>query len=176
MSVLLLALLVISFFTFSGVVGTDSIEQLVAVTFTRTAAIWVFAFVTILIALFSLMMQTAAAAIDFPSENKSTPIRKRLLILLGVLLFWFSMFLAFLSSQRLNAAADVSIGALISLFIVWSAIGTLVCGERGVISPRAQRSLPATFFGRALLTWLSPGAGLGYVFIVVVFASVVGYW
>ena len=172
MSVLLLALLVISFFSFSGVVGTDSIEQIVAFTFTRTTVIWLFAFVTILMAVFSLMMQTAAAAIDFPSENKSTPIRKRLLILLGVLLFWFSMFLAFLSTQRMDSAADVSIGALIVLFVAWSAIGTLICGERGVISPRAQRSLPATFFGRALLTWLSPGAGLGYVFIVVVYASV----
>lgn len=173
MSVLLLALLVISFFSFSGVVGSDAIEQVVAFTFTRTAAIWLFAFVTILIAVFSLMMQTAAAAIDFPSENKSTPIRKRLLLLLGVLLFWFTMFLAFLSTQRSNSSADVSIAALIGLFIFWSAIGTLVCGERGVISPRAQRSLPETFFGRAMLTWLSPGAGLGYVFVVVVYASVV---
>ncbi len=128
--------------------------------------------VTILVAVFSLMMQAAAAAIDFPSENKSTPIRKRILILLGILLFWFSMFLTSLANQRFITPAEASVGVLIPFFLVWMVIGALICGERGMISPRARRSLPATYFGRALLTWLSPGAGLGYVFVVVVFGTV----
>lgn len=172
MSVLLLALLVISFFTFSSVIFSDALDELVSVALTRTAAIAVFAVLTILIALFSLTMQAAAAAIDFPSENKSTPIRKRMLVLLSVLLFWLAMFMASMRNQPFVGAAEIGVGVLIPFFLVWSAIGAIVCGERGMISPRARRSLPETFLGRAMLTWLSPGAGLGYVFMVVVFASV----
>ncbi len=172
MSVLLLALLTISFFSFSGMIGSGTIDEIVSRSMNRVALVWVFAFVTIFIAAFSLMMQTAAAAIDFPSENKSTPIRKRLLVLVGVLLFWLTMLISSLSAQGIPNVAEVANAALICFFLGWAAIGTLVCGERGVISPRARRSLPATFFGRAMLTWFSPGAGLGYVFVVVVFASV----
>lgn len=175
MSVLLLALLVISFFSFSTVIGSTSIDELVQAAVNRTAAIWIFAIGTVLVAVFSLMMQTAAAAIDFPSENKSTPIRKRLLILLAILLFWLAMFLSSISAQRFITPAEVGVGVLIPFFFVWLAVGALVCGERGLISPRARRSLPETFFGRAMLTWLSPGAGLGYVFVVLVFASVVAF-
>ena len=173
MSVLLLTVLVISFFSFSGVVGTQALEELTQVALSRTAAIGIFAMASILIAVFSLMMQTAAAAIDFPSENKSTPIRKRLLILLGVLLFWLAMFLAALERQPYITQVDICVALLVPFFVVWAAFGAIMCGERGIISPRARRSLPETFFGRAMLTWLSPGAGLGYVFVVVVFASVV---
>jgi len=52
-------------------------------------------------------------------------------------------------------------------------IGALVSGERGVISPRAQRGLPRTFAGRLLFTWFYPGAGLGYVFLVCLFSAFV---
>jgi hypothetical protein len=44
-------------------------------------------------------------------------------------------------------------------------------GERGVISPRARRTLPQTFLGRVLLTWFYPGAGMGYIFLVCMFAA-----
>lgn len=63
---------------------------------------------------------------------------------------------------------------LTGMFIFLMAIGALVTGERGIISPRAQRGLPKTFFGRALLTWFYPGAGLGYIFVVCLFAAQVG--
>lgn len=175
MSVLLLGMLVISFFSFSAFISSTAIDDMVQASLNRTALIWLFAVATILAAVFSLLMQAAAAAIDFPSENKSTPLRKRILILLAILLFWFSMFLSSLSVQRFISPAEVGVGVLIPFFIVWLGIGSLVCGERGLISPRARRSLPETFLGRAMLTWLSPGAGLGYVFIVVVFASVVAF-
>ncbi len=175
MSVLLLAVLVISFFTFSGIVSTDALEEVERFILTREALIWLFALVTTLAAVFSLMMQSAAAAIDFPSENKSTPIRKRLLILLGCLLFWLAMGLGSLEAQRFISPSEVCISLLVPFYIVWLCVGALICGERGLISPRARRTLPESFFGRVLLTWLSPGAGLGYVFVVVVFASVVGF-
>ena len=61
---------------------------------------------------------------------------------------------------------------LIGTFVCLMAIGGLVTGERGVISPRAQRTLPKTFFGRVFLTWFYPGPGLGYVFLICLFAAV----
>jgi hypothetical protein len=175
MSVLLLLVLVISFFSSMVSIVNDPVGELFGNVLPQHIFIIVFAVVTVLFAAFALLMQTAAAAIDLASENKSTPIRKRLLILLSVLLFWMSL-LFFASRERLQRdGTEVAIVILFGFFGVWMAVGALICGERGVISPRARRTLPKTFLGRVLLTWLSPGAGLGYVFSVIVFASIALY-
>ena len=47
----------------------------------------------------------------------------------------------------------------------------MMAGERGIVSPRAARGLPKTFAGRMFRTWFYPGAGLGYVFLVCMFAA-----
>ena len=174
MSVLLLSILVISFFVIiAAILDENIIGEIARATPNQSMVIVIIAVVTVLWAMFSLLMQTAAAAIDFPSENKSTPIRKRMLVLLAVLVFWLQFgVLALNEEARLTFVQYPLKGVLIGYFIVWTMIGGLVCGERGIISPRARRSLPETFVGRVMLTWLSPGAGLGYVFMVTVFASV----
>lgn len=173
MSVLLLAVLVISFFSSMGTIFEgDLITGIMSSSPPREIFIVIFAAVTVIAATFSLLMQSAAAAIDFPSENKSTPVRKRMLVLIGVLLFWCVLGGMALGESEARDFVEVLPFFLIGFFIVWLAIGGLVCGERGVISPRARRTLPRTFASRALLTWLGPGAGLGYVFLVTVFASV----
>ncbi|MEO8270087.1 MAG: hypothetical protein ABI557_10215, partial [Aureliella sp.] len=111
--------------------------------------------------------RAAAAAIDFPSENHSTPLRRRILALLGLSCFWTIVLI--LMTQEMVVAQVM----LITVFIPMLVIGTLMTGERGIISPRAQRTLPQSFMGRVFLTWLYPGAGLGYVFSVCIFAAFV---
>ncbi|MCA9134570.1 MAG: hypothetical protein KDA45_15490, partial [Planctomycetales bacterium] len=116
----------------------------------------------------SLVLRAAAAAIDFPSENHSTPVRRRMLALFSLSLFW-TLF-AVVSTSTEEIARVFLLGA----FIVCLGLGALLTGERGMISPRAQRTLPHTFLGRVFLTWLYPGAGLGYVFMVCMYAALVG--
>lgn len=126
-----------------------------------------FAMATVVALAISLVLRAAAAAIDFPSENHSTPLRQRILGLITLSLFWIVV--AIVASNE----AEIALAFQSGVFIVLMAIGGLITGERGVISPRAQRTLPKTFIGRCFLTWLYPGAGLGYVFLVCLFFSVV---
>ncbi len=51
-----------------------------------------------------------------------------------------------------------------------------MAGEKGLISPRAQRTLPRSLAGRILLTWFYPGAGLGYIFLTCLVTGVVTAW
>ncbi len=127
-----------------------------------------FAIFTILAVAVSLVLRAAAAAIDFPSENHSTPLRRRIFGLLSLIFFWSTLGVVYVEEM------EVANVLLTGMFIFLMAIGALVTGERGIISPRAQRGLPKTFFGRALLTWFYPGAGLGYIFVVCLFAAQVG--
>lgn len=115
----------------------------------------------------SLVIRTAAAAIDFPSENHSTPVRIRLFGLLALTVFW--SLLGTIASEQAEGAIVLMVG----VFIVMMFVGALVTGEYGLISPRAQRSLPKTFLGRILLTWFYPGAGPGYIFLVCMYAAMV---
>ncbi len=128
----------------------------------------VLALVTILAVAVSLVLRAAAAAIDFASENHSTPLRRKIFSLLVLVSFW-SM-LGIIVAEEMTIANILLVGVFIFLMVV----GTLVTGERGVISPRAQRGLPQTFLGRAFLTWFFPGAGLGYIFVVAMFAALFG--
>jgi hypothetical protein len=125
----------------------------------------VFAMGTILAATIAVILNAAAAAIDFPSENHSTPLRWRLLGLAFLTLFW-SM-LGYLYAGE----SEVAIAILLGYFIVMMAIGGQITGELGIISQRAQRTLPKTLLGRVVLTWLYPGAGFGYVYLVCMYIA-----
>lgn len=127
-----------------------------------------FGVLTVVVPAISLLLRAAAAAIDFPSENSSTPLRIRIAGLIGLILFWLCMIT--IVAEDTAPVLVFSVG----LFIVMMFIGGLVTGERGVISPRTQRTLPKSFLGRVFLTWLYPGAGLGYVFLVCLFAGWAG--
>jgi hypothetical protein len=166
-TVLLLIGLIAGFFSWSSLIIAGAISEIgsmpLAVFISTTAA-----FATILSVALDLVLRTAAAAIDFPSENHSTPIRRRLVLLMAVILFW-STFAVVASTEE-----EIAVVFLVMAFIVCSFIGTLMTGERGIISPRARRTLPKTFGGRVLLTWFYPGAGMGYIFIVCLFAALWG--
>jgi hypothetical protein len=168
MSVLLLAILVISFFsTTSTLLSSLAMEWMSA---TPPREIWVILFATLTLfwAVYKVLMQAAAAAIDFPSENKSTAVRWRLLVLVGLASFWYWMWTFSLGTSRGSGVEEFQYFLHSCFFAVALGVGGLICGERGVVSPRAQRTLPATFLGRVFLTWMGPGAGLGYIFLVLV--------
>lgn len=160
--VMLTALLLAGFgwlsFVLSGVL--DEISSL-----PREVYLVLFGVGTIVVTAVSLVLHAAAAAIDFPAENHSTKLRLRILALVTLVFFW-TLFAAIATEE-----AEALMVMLIFLFIFMMSIGALMTGEYGVISPRAQRTLPKTFFGRIFLTWLYPGAGLGYIFVVSIFAA-----
>lgn len=164
-SVIALAGLLIGFFAWIMLLINEGLDQ-----FTnppKEIYVVLFGIATVVAMAVSLVLRAAAAAIDFPSENHSSPLRWRLLALLSLVMFW-SLFGLF-ASEEVEVAVVVSIG----VFVVLMPIGALITGERGVISPRAQRSLPKTFIGRVFLTWMYPGAGLGYVFLIAMYAALV---
>lgn len=164
-SVLVLAGLLIGFFAWLALLigqgfsdfGNPSQEECLAY----------FAVATVVATALVLVLRASAAAIDFPSENHSTPIRIRVFALIVIAVFW--ALIGLLAIQQ----GEVAIVILCFVFGFLMIIGALITGERGVISPRAQRGLPKTFLGRIFLTWLYPGAGLGYIYIVCVFAALV---
>ncbi|MFO1065838.1 MAG: hypothetical protein U0892_18400 [Pirellulales bacterium] len=171
LSVLWLICLVIVFFGTMGMFMDNSFANEFGTVPPAYMLISSFAALTIGAALLALLMQTAASVIEFPSENRSTPIRRRILILLTACLFW--ILVLFFAVPEQNAPWELAFIFMSGMFVVFLLIGTFMCGERGLIAPRAQRSLPATFVGRLFLTWLGPGGGVGYMFIVTTYVSVV---
>jgi len=142
--------------------GTIPIEQLgwiVAVAMTSIVA-----------SLTMVFLRCAAAAIDFPSENHAFALRLRLAISAAILFFWTLWMAIEIGSY------EVCIVFMVATLIISLAIGGLIAGERGILSPRAQRTLPRTLMGRLFLTWFYPGAGLGYIFMCCLVTSLVLSW
>jgi hypothetical protein len=50
--------------------------------------------------------------------------------------------------------------------IFWYVAGVFLTGEPAQLSQRVQRDLPKTTLGKIFFTWLNPGPGTAYVFIV----------
>jgi hypothetical protein len=111
-----------------------------------------------------LFLRCGTAAIGVASENRSTPIRVALLTN-GMLIAMFTGFLSVCYGDR-NSMEELLSAALVLLFIHWGVAGSLMMGEQGHIPMRARRSLPSSMWGRLFLTWLNPGAGPGYIFVV----------
>lgn len=164
-SVLVLAGLLFGFFGWFGLLVGEGLNEFSNPP--KEIYLVLFAVGTVFVTLVSLVLRAAAAAIDFPSENHSTPLRLRVLGVVTLILFWSIVGIV---AARESAGAVVLI---IGMFIAMMVIGSLMTGEYGVISPRAQRSLPKTFAGRVFLTWLYPGAGLGYMFVVCLYSALV---
>jgi ABC-type transport system involved in multi-copper enzyme maturation permease subunit len=115
---------------------------------------------TAYVAFFVLFIQAAAAQIMFVSANRSTALRATMfvhqLLWAGwIMFFWIRFELDELFLVMMTFAA-----------LYWAIMGALMTGEAPQLSPRARRSLPQSFLGRAFLTWLNPGSGTGYAFAV----------
>jgi hypothetical protein len=110
---------------------------------------------------FALAFFAAAGMITFSSENRSTPLRICMLVQQAAWVGWIGF--AWVSDNF-----DLE-GLLILITFAgayWYAMGTLLTSERPEMSQRVKRQLPSTKLGRVYLTWLNPGPGSGYMFVV----------
>ena len=107
-----------------------------------------------------LFLLVAAGQVTFASENRSTPIRAVLLVPSLLLVGWFVYFWLHFKAQEPMYVFPCLAG-------IFAAIsGMFLTGETAQLSPRAMRELPQSLLGRMTFTWLNPGSGTGYMFIV----------
>lgn len=112
---------------------------------------------------FALLHAASSAQIAFNSENRSTPLRRIMLLQQACLVGWITVPLVEDGISFLN-----NVLFIVALFsgIYWYFLGTLLTSEWPHLSRRVQRSLPQSQLGRIFLTWLNPGPGTGYMFCV----------
>ncbi|MEQ1827523.1 MAG: hypothetical protein ABL921_16310 [Pirellula sp.] len=116
-----------------------------------------------------LFLRCGGCAIGVASENRSSPVRVPLLVN-GLLVAMFSGFFSVCYGDR-NSMSQMLASSNIFLFMHWGIAGSIMMGEYGVIPARARRSLPSSRWGRLFLTWLNPGAGPGFIFVVLSFVG-----
>jgi hypothetical protein len=147
--------------TLMGIVLTGTIEQ----------EAWVGLGVFLLAIFFYswLFLRCGGCSIGVVSENRSTPIRVALLVI-GLLIAMLSGFFAVRNGDR-GSLSEMLAAAAVLLFAHWGIAGSIMMGEQGIIPARARRSLPSSLWGRLFLTWLNPGAGPGYIFLILSFAG-----
>lgn len=101
---------------------------------------------------------TAASLVSFPASDRSSRIRRALLLQHLVFIGGLAMF-------GLEAAESSWITAL-SIFSAhyWLALGSLTSAENPGISERVRRELPQSILGQSFVGLLKPGPGRGYLF------------
>ncbi|MBX3427782.1 MAG: hypothetical protein KF688_19035 [Pirellulales bacterium] len=121
---------------------------------------------------FGLLHAAAAARITFASENRSTPLRKWMLVQQGALVACVAAIL-FYVDQTMPASLPVYVQLVEPLMVLgiaalgyWYVMGALLTSEWPHLSRRVQRSLPNGRVTRVFGSWLNPGPGAGYVFAV----------
>jgi hypothetical protein len=132
--------------------------------FLRDWEFWVVAagILTLYVTTFGLVHSAAAAQIAFASDNRSTTLRRWMLVQQACFCGWLAGVayvagdVAFLEL----AVFGMGVGAA-----YWYFAGTLLTSEWPHLSRRVQRSLPQSTAGRAFLTLLNPGPGSGYLFV-----------
>jgi len=108
----------------------------------------------------ALVMLTAAGAqISFASDNRSTATRIAFLIQLTLFLGLMVM-LAMAVPNQLEGVFYMSVFA----GHFWLVVGCMLVSERRGLSDRVQRTLPKTWLGRSLFSFLMPGPGRGFLF------------
>jgi len=112
-----------------------------------------------------LIHAAASAQIAFNSENRSTPLRRIMLIQQACFLGWIAAAILYEDGEIQEIYAAVFVSAVF-LGIYWYVMGTLLTSEWPYLSRRVQRSLPQSKMGRVFFTWLNPGPGTGYMFCV----------
>ena len=121
----------------------------------------------------ALVMLTAAGAqISFESDNRSTATRIAMLIQL-------TLFLAAIVMLATEMPVGLETVFMVAIFAghFWLILGCMLVSERPGLSDRVQRTLPKTWLGRSLFSFLMPGPGRGYLFAVsCLVASVLATW
>ncbi len=128
-----------------------------------SAEFWIttFALATLYLTTFALAFFAAAGMITFTSENRSTPLRICMVVQQAAWIGWMGYFWIL---------TDFDLMAFLIMIMFaggyWYIMGTMLTAERPEMSHRVKRRLPKTSLGRAYLTWLNPGPGTGYMFVV----------
>ena len=119
------------------------------------------AFATFYATTFALAYCAAAGMISFTSENRSTPLRVAMLVQQAAFVGWIAW--AWIVSEFMLFP-----GLVLATFAgcYWYLMGAMLTAERPEMSERVKRRLPRSFLGRVFLTWLNPGPGTGYMFVV----------
>jgi len=163
MSVLLVIGLAMVFFT-SFPTTEDFIRD--GYTMIRDGEFWLAyaAVLTFYVTTFLLVHAAASAQIAFPSENRSTPLRRLMILQQACFLGWMAVIPIFEPDPNVLRI----VAALVTFFagIYWYTMGTILTSEWPHLTRRVQRSLPQSTAGRVLLTWFNPGPGTGYMFAI----------
>jgi len=159
----LLVLLLAGFFFLSIQLMQDFISGSYA--YLRNVWFWVgnLAFLTCYVTTFALLHAAASAQIAFNSQNRSTPLRRIMLLQQACFFGWTGVPVIHGGWSYLNGV--IFMATLIS-GIYWYLMGTLLTSEWPHLSRRVQRRLPQSQLGRTFLTWLNPGPGTGLMLCV----------
>lgn len=116
-------------------------------------------FIAIVVSASNIFLRAAAAQLSPPSENRSTPIRRAMILhqvtILGPMTYGL---------LRFGVDDDPLYLAICYMAGFWMFMGTLMVGETHVLTPRVRRELPSSFLARAIFTWFTPGPGTGLIF------------
>jgi hypothetical protein len=123
-----------------------------------------------------LWLRCASSLIDMASANRSTSIR--VAVFMVGLVIAVGGTLATLNFDYTDTERNAVIRVVATFcWIHWGMAGAWMMGESGIITQRARRTLPDSYFGRVFLTWFNPGAGPAYLFVVLGFLGPwIGYF
>jgi hypothetical protein len=124
---------------------------------------WVFtaALSTMYATTFALAFYAASAMITFATENRSTPLRICMLVQQAAWIGWMGVAWRYDELQLEGLVYLIMFGGM-----YWYIMGTMLTSERPEMSQRVKRQLPSTKLGRVFFTWLNPGPGSGYMFVI----------
>lgn len=112
---------------------------------------------------FALFFFASSAQLTFASDNRSTTLRRVMVVQQALLTGWFAW--GFLQDD-VNSIDGMGAAYLIIAGIHWAAMGMFINGELGEMSLRVKRQLPQRLLGRIFFTWFNPGPATGYMFVV----------
>jgi hypothetical protein len=160
MSVAFIALLLLGFY-FAQIIAWEMVD--IGYSFLGDREFWIAHLFsgTFYATTFALFFLAAAAMITFATENRSTALRIVMLIQQASMVGWVAY--AWIESS-------FDLGPILVLAVLggayWFVMGSLLDGEQTEMSRRVRRSLPQSFLGRMLFTWLNPGPASGFMFAV----------
>jgi hypothetical protein len=121
---------------------------------------------TFYVTTFGLVHSAAAAQLAFPSENRSTPLRRWMMAQQAALCGWLAGLAYVAAYDDPGEIREMLIGCLCVASLYWYFMGALLTSEWPHLSRRVQRSLPQSALGRTFLSLFNPGPGAGYLFAV----------
>ena len=133
--------------------------------FLRQSEFWIVTvgLLTIYVTTMGLLHSAAAAQIAFVSENRSTPLRRWMMVQQACLCGALAAF-AYAVDPGGNHHAEMILLAGWFAAGYWYVMGSLMTSEWPHLSRRVQRSLPQSQLGRTFLSLFNPGPGAGYLF------------